>query len=99
MLRDSDDEDDDDGEDAFDEDGYNPDDPETYPHGLYADDGLATIPCPHCGVDVLEDSEQCPSCRMYLSKEDMPGKSRNGTWLTLAILALLAVLMWIFGDG
>jgi hypothetical protein len=96
---DDEDEDEEDGTDDFDEDGYDPDDPETYPQGLYADDGLATIPCPHCGVDVLEESEQCPSCRMYLSKEDMPRKPRSGPWLMLAILALLAVLMSILGCG
>jgi predicted nucleic acid-binding Zn ribbon protein len=99
MPRDLENEDEEDEEDCFGEDGYDPDDPETYPHGLYADNGPAIIPCPHCGKGVLEDSEQCPSCRMYLSKEDMPGKPRSGMWLILAILALLAALIWIVGGG
>lgn len=81
----------------FDEEGYDPDEPETYPHGLYADDGLETIPCPHCGADILEESEQCPKCRMYLSKEDSPTSSRSGTWWLLIVLALLAVILMIFG--
>jgi len=84
-------------EDTFDQDDYNPEDPETYPHGLYDDDGPPEIPCPHCGRDVLEDSEQCPSCGMYLSKEDSPGPSLSGLWKYVAILALLAVLVWILG--
>jgi predicted nucleic acid-binding Zn ribbon protein len=94
-----DDEDEEDGVDDFNEDDYEPDEPETYPPGLYNDDGPATIPCPHCGEDILEDSERCPRCEMYLSNEDTPPRSRNGLWMILAILALVAVLMWIAGGG
>ena len=46
--------DDEDDADDFEDDGYNPDEPETYPQGLYDDDGPATIPCPHCGEDILD---------------------------------------------
>jgi len=91
-----DDEDDEDDTDDFDDDGYDPEEPETYPQGLYDDEGPATIPCPHCATDMLEDSERCPNCGMYLSKEDVPAKSRNGLWMIVAILALLAVLMSMF---
>jgi predicted nucleic acid-binding Zn ribbon protein len=85
--------------DDFEKDDYDPDESESYPQGLYEDDGPATIPCPHCGEDVLEDSERCPNCEMYLSREDSPGKSRKGLWMILAVFALLAVLMWIVGCG
>lgn len=90
MHRNREDEDDDD----FD-DGYDPDEPETYPHGVYDDDGPATIPCPHCGKEVLEDSERCPYCETYWSQEDTPTNSRRGWWMVMAVLAILAVLMWI----
>lgn len=96
MSRDWDDEEDD--ADGFDEDRYDPDDPETYPEGLYTDDEPGTVPCPHCGKDVLEDSERCPNCEMYLSKEDAPVESRSGPWMMVLVLALLGVLMWIIGN-
>jgi predicted nucleic acid-binding Zn ribbon protein len=94
-----DDEDNEYEEDDFDDDGYDPDEPETYPDGLYDDDGPATIPCPHCGADVLEDSPRCPDCGMYLSEEDAPARSRSGLWMIVAILALVAVLISMFGCG
>ena len=85
-----------------DEDHYDPDDPETYPHGLYDDDGLPTVPCPHCGEEVFEDSERCPECGQYISKEDAPatpGAGKSGAWWVLVLLALAAVLLWITGRG
>jgi predicted nucleic acid-binding Zn ribbon protein len=94
-----DDEDEEDGADDFGEEDYDPDEPETYPQGLYDDDGPAIIPCHHCGEEVLEDSERCPNCGMYLSKEDKPGKSWSGLWMIVAILALLATVMMIVGCG
>jgi predicted nucleic acid-binding Zn ribbon protein len=99
MPRHYDNEEEEDGPDEFDEDDYDPDDPETYPQGLYDDDGPATIPCPHCSEDILEDSERCPSCGTYLSKEDTPTQSRSGLWMVLTILAFLAALMLIIGCG
>jgi predicted nucleic acid-binding Zn ribbon protein len=83
-----------------DEDHYDPDEPETYPHGLYDDDGPPTVPCPHCGADILEDSEQCPKCGSYVSKEDAPaGSGKSAAWWVLVLLALAVVLMWIVGVG
>ena len=35
------------------------------------DDDLC-IPCPHCGRRILEESERCPHCEKYLSREDAP---------------------------
>jgi predicted nucleic acid-binding Zn ribbon protein len=94
---DSDDEPDDwDGSDEYDaERDYDPDDPETYPEGLYDDDGPPTVQCPYCRADILEDSEQCPKCGKYLSREDAPARSRGGAWVIVLILALLAVAMWV----
>ena len=44
-----------------------------------ADDDLC-IPCPHCGREILEESERCPHCERYLSREDAPpGASRSGS--------------------
>ncbi len=85
-------------EDDWDEsDDYDPDDPETYPQGLYDDDGPPTVPCPYCRAEVIEDSEQCPRCGKYISEEDAPRESRGGAWVILMILALLAAAIWVSG--
>ncbi len=96
STRHEDPEDDDDWDDG---DDYDPDDPETYPSGLYDDDGPATVPCPYCRADILEDAEQCPKCGEYISQEDAPrgGFSTRG-WL-LMILMLLAAVLMVFGRG
>jgi hypothetical protein len=79
-----------------DEDDYDPDDPETYPSGVYADDdGPATVPCPHCKAEILEDSEQCPRCGNYISKEDVPREGKTGPWVMLMVLALLAAALMV----
>jgi hypothetical protein len=95
---DPDDEDDYDPDDDYDADrDYDPDDPETYPAGVYADDGPATVPCPHCKAEVFEDSERCPRCGNYLSAEDAPREGKSGPWVMLMALALLAALLWVLG--
>ncbi len=94
-----DDPDDDSGEyDEYDaETDYDPDDPETYPAGLYADDERAVVPCPHCRAEIDEEAEQCPKCGMYLSREDAPREGKSITWIVLMVLAFLAALSWVLG--
>ena len=95
----SDDEDDpDDWDDDDAERDYDPDDPETYPAGLYDDPELPTVPCPYCGAEMLEDAEQCPRCGKYISREDVPAQPRSGIWIVLVILALFAVVIWMAGS-
>ena len=83
--------------DDDDPDEYDPDDPETYPAGLYADDGRATVPCPYCRVEIDEEAEQCPKCGMYISSEDAPRAAKSGAWVVLMALALLAALALLLG--
>ena len=91
------DDDDPDWDDEYDaERDYDPDDPETYPAGLYVDNSPDTIPCPYCKAEIIEDAEQCPRCGRYLSTEDAP-RSRGGTWIILMILALLAAAILVAG--
>ena len=86
-------------ESDWDEDDYDPEDSETYPSGLYDDDGPATVPCPHCGAEIIEDAEQCPKCGRYLSEEDSPSTGKSGAWWILVLLALAAAVMWVVGRG
>jgi hypothetical protein len=81
----------DDGDDYDAETDYDPDDPETYPAGLYVDDERALIPCPHCRAEIDEESEQCPKCGTYLSREDAAG-GKPSVWIVLMALALLAAI-------
>lgn len=98
MPRTRRDEEDDEEEDWNDGDDYDSDDPETYPAGLYDDDGPATVPCPHCRAEILEDSERCPRCGEYISGEDAPTKMSNTAWAVL-VLMLVAVVLTVLGLG
>jgi hypothetical protein len=79
---------------------YDPDDPETYPEGVYAnDDGPATVPCPYCKREISEGAQWCPHCENYLSREDAPPSSggRSWAWIVVMVLALLVAAMWVLG--
>ena len=78
---------------------YDPDDPDTYPSGVYVDGGRETVPCPHCRAEIDEESEQCPRCGMYITSEDagQPREGKSVVWIVLMALALLAALSWALG--
>jgi hypothetical protein len=91
--------DDDEFEDSYDaERDYDPDDLDTYPDGLYEDDGPPAVPCRKCGAEMFEDAEQCPRCGTYQSAEDADqGSRRSPAIMIVLILFLLAALMMTFG--
>jgi hypothetical protein len=75
----------DDLEDDFDED---------YPED---DDDESTVPCPHCKREIHEDSQRCPYCEHYISKEDSPA-GRRPWWIVVGVIVCLyVVLRWITG--
>jgi hypothetical protein len=92
-YHDSEDGDEPDGDDYDAETDYDPDDPETYPAGLYVDNERAVVPCPHCKAEIDEESEQCPKCGTFISREDAPREGKSAVWVVLVVLALLAVLV------
>lgn len=92
-----DDPDDDDGDEYDAEHDYDPDDPETYPQGVYVDDERAQIPCPHCRAEIDEESEQCPRCGMFLSAEDAPPDQKSRFVMAMLLLALFAALIMARG--
>jgi endogenous inhibitor of DNA gyrase (YacG/DUF329 family) len=88
---------DDDWDEGPDGDGdWEPDDEEPDFSPAVGDDD-PTMPCPHCGASIHDESEQCPNCGKYISVEDAP-PSRKPWWIVLgAILCLYAVYRWTFG--
>ena len=87
----------DEDDDSYDaERDYDPEDRETYPQGLYDDDGPPTVPCRHCREEMFEDAEQCPNCGMYQSEEEASGPPKSRTWIVLMALALLAAMIMMF---
>jgi hypothetical protein len=70
------------------EDAWEDEEPE-YPD--YDDDEEPTIPCPHCRREIHEDSDRCPYCERYLSKEDMP-PARKPWWLIIGVAVCLYVV-------
>jgi hypothetical protein len=71
----------------------NPDDEDdVYPDD---EDEEPTIPCPHCGAEIHEDSERCPSCEAYISKQDAPPSPKPWWFIVGVIACLYVVYRWI----
>ncbi len=51
------------------------------------------VPCPACGADVHEDTQQCPVCGDWI----VPGAkgSPRTIWVVAAMLALAGMTYWI----
>jgi predicted nucleic acid-binding Zn ribbon protein len=77
--------------DEYDTDAHDPDDPESYPPGVYADDAYPTAPCPYCRQEIAEDAVACPRCGKYMSAEDAPRERKSLFWVVMMLLALAAV--------
>jgi hypothetical protein len=59
------------------------------------DEGGSTIPCPYCRREIHEDSQRCPYCEHYISREDAP-PGRKPWWIILGVGACLYVVYrWI----
>jgi RNA polymerase subunit RPABC4/transcription elongation factor Spt4 len=60
-------------------------------------DEETAIPCPHCGEDVYDDTEQCPTCGTWLLRHGRAATGwRNWFVVTGVVVALLTILTWIF---
>jgi hypothetical protein len=59
-------------------------------------DEETTIPCPHCGEDVYDDTEQCPACGTWLVRDGRPTSGRPSLFVVGVVVALLVILTWIF---
>jgi hypothetical protein len=71
---------------SWDDDPYDDDD-------LPADEGVpATVPCPSCGADVYEDSEQCPVCGDYIVHSASMWDGKPLWWVVLGVLGIAATI-------
>ncbi len=62
-----------------------------------ADDEDVTMPCPFCNRDLYDDSERCPHCGKYLSREDRPVTPKPWWFIVGFFLCLYAIYRWTFG--
>lgn len=74
-----------------DEDDFSGEDTEEYEEDWPEEQNETTIPCPHCGASILEDSPRCPHCERYLGREDAPPQRRSWFFVVCMVLALWAV--------
>ncbi len=56
----------------------------------------ATVPCPYCGREILEDSPWCPACERYLSEEDHAGPGKPLWVIVTALVCLGIAVAWLF---
>ncbi len=61
----------------------------------YEDDEEPCVPCMHCKREIHEDSERCPYCGQYLSREDAPPTPKP-LWIVIGVIACLYVVYrWV----
>lgn len=69
-------------------------DPENDDDSDQNSDEIATVECPYCGEEIIDDAVQCPYCGNYISEEDSP-RQGQASWIVWA--AILAVVGMIAG--
>jgi hypothetical protein len=81
-------------EDEWEDDEWEPDDHEWEPD----DADLATINCPACGREMIEESIRCPHCGEYRSEESQPTETKPNWIIFGLILAFIAAALWLMGN-
>jgi predicted nucleic acid-binding Zn ribbon protein len=56
-------------------------------------DGTPPIDCPYCGAEIHADTDVCPKCGKYISREDAPQERGWFWWIALLVVALGAILV------
>jgi hypothetical protein len=52
------------------------------------------MPCPYCFATIYDDSERCPHCAQYLSKQEL--SCRPPWWILMGVsISLVIVARWI----
>lgn len=76
---------DDEAPDDFDDDFYDEEE------DFGSEDELEMLPCPHCGADIFEESEQCPECGEYVTFSTSAWSGRSWWWIALGLLGVVSV--------
>jgi hypothetical protein len=53
---------------------------------------LDMIECPKCGLEIHDDTPQCPLCGEWISPSTSPWQGRSWWWVVLGILGCGAVI-------
>jgi len=67
---------------------------------VWDDDESDVMPCPECGEQVYEFTDQCPYCRQYISLSTQTTSAWQGRpwwWILLACLGILGLLFTLWG--
>ncbi len=72
-------------DDDFDSGG---DDDDDYPD--FGDDE-PTVSCGYCGGDIHDETERCPYCEQFISREDEP-VARKPWWVIVGVVVCLYVV-------
>jgi len=57
------------------------------------DTAATTMPCPECGAEMYDESERCPTCGQYVTRDTNEWASKPLWWILLAIAGVVA-LVW-----
>jgi predicted amidophosphoribosyltransferase len=52
----------------------------------------ATVLCPECDAEVIEDADRCPDCGHYFSTDAARGKKAR--WYRIVIAFIVGLLIW-----
>ena len=56
-----------------------------------------TVPCPYCGRAIYEESQRCPNCEQYISREDAPPTRRPWWIIAGTVLCCYVIYRWVLG--
>lgn len=61
------------------------------------DDAVETLPCPHCGAEIYEETERCPVCGEYVTFRTSVWSGRPVWWIVLGLIGLVAAVLMLAG--
>jgi hypothetical protein len=61
------------------------------------DDSSETVPCPHCGAEMYEDSIRCPVCGEYVTHGASALSGRPMWYILLGIAGVIAAIAALLG--
>jgi hypothetical protein len=80
-------------DDSYGENGDDADSWQDEDWGFDDDESVDTFPCGNCGADVYEESEQCPHCGEWLTRNTSPLVGQPLWWQLIGLLGIIAVIL------